>query len=101
MPISSIQVKDYLPAAQNSPPPEVTAQRRELVRATKAINSSGVMGQNQLVFLVDPSTRRPVIRVEDRETHEVVLQLPPEYVLQLAQSLNAGSDHIPQPETDK
>jgi len=40
---------------------------------------------------VDRQTRRPIIRVEDRDTHEVVLQLPPEYVLRLADSLRSKS----------
>jgi len=40
--------------------------------------------------MVDPQTKRPVIRVEDRDTHEVLLQLPPEYVLRLAKDLQAN-----------
>ena len=66
------------------------AQRRELISAAKSINASGLFGQNQLVFMVDPQTKRPVIRVEDRETHEVLMQLPPEYVLRLAKDLRAS-----------
>lgn len=73
---------------QSSPlPPSDAAERRELISATKAVNASGMMDQNQLVFTVDPQTRRPVIQVQDRETHEVVMQLPPDYVLQLAKDL--------------
>ena len=56
-----------------------------------AVNESGVLGQNQLVFLVDRQTHQPIIRVEDRETHEVLLQLPPEYVLRLAEELRNAS----------
>ena len=63
------------------------AQRRQLLQATKAVNESGVLGQNQLVFLLDRQTHRAVIRVEDRTTHQVVTQIPPEYVLRLAQDL--------------
>jgi uncharacterized FlaG/YvyC family protein len=66
-------------------------ERRELIAATKSINASGLLGQNQVVFMVDRQTRRPIIRVEDRDTHEVVLQLPPEYVLRLADSLRSKS----------
>ncbi len=71
--------------------PEQAAERRQLVQATKSVNASGVLGENQLVFSVDRQTHRPVIRVEDRQTHEVVLQLPPQYVLDLAQRLGATS----------
>jgi flagellar protein FlaG len=81
-------------------PPEEAAQRRKLVQAAKSINASGTLGQNQLVFMVDRATHRPIIRVEDRETHEVVLQLPPEYVLRLAQDLDPASGHTTLPLAD-
>ena len=64
------------------------AQRRQLRQAIRSVNQSGRLGQNELVFSIDHETRRPVIRVEDRDTHEVVLQVPPEYVLNLAEHLN-------------
>jgi len=41
---------------------------------------------------VDSQTHRPVIRIEDPDTHEVVLQIPPEYLLRLAQDLGRSSD---------
>jgi uncharacterized FlaG/YvyC family protein len=62
-----------------------------LIQATKTLNDSGLFGKNQIVFAVDSVTHRPVIRIEDRETHEVVQQLPPEYVLELAQGIGIGS----------
>jgi len=70
-----------------------TAQRRQLIQAAKTVNDSGLFGQNQIVFAVDRTTHRPVIRIENRETHEVVQQLPPEYVLELAQGIGSGSAH--------
>ncbi len=70
------------------------AHRRDLIQAARSINDSGLLGRNQLVFLLDRATHRPVIRIEDTETHEVVLQLPPEYVLRLAQDLHSGSVQI-------
>ena len=87
MEISSIQ-PNIAPAPQ-APPVAATeaAQRRELIQATKLVNESGLLGHNQLVFLIDRATHKPVMRVEDPETHEVLLQLPPEYVLRLAQDL--------------
>lgn len=65
--------------------------RRQVVRAAKAINESSILGENQLVFSIDSETRREIIRIENRDTHEVVLQIPPEYVLRLAQQLHRGS----------
>ena len=41
--------------------------------------------------VMDSETRRPIIRVEDRDTHEVVFQIPPEYVLRLAEDLRTSS----------
>jgi flagellar protein FlaG len=93
MDISAIQTDAYsLSQATRSASAEV-AQRRQVIQAARTVNESGVMGQNQLVFLVDRQTHRPIIRVEDRETHEVVMQLPPEYVLRLADELRDGSQN--------
>jgi uncharacterized FlaG/YvyC family protein len=91
MEISSTKPRmDLLPQAAQVPAAEA-AHRRQLMQASRSVNESGLLGQNQLVFLIDRATHRPVIRVEDRDTHEVILQLPPEYVLRLAQDLNSGS----------
>lgn len=71
--------------------PAQAGQRRQLIQAMKSVNESGQLGENQLVFMVDRQTHRPIIRVENRETHEVVLQVPPQYVLNLAQSSGSSS----------
>lgn len=76
------------------------AQRRQLIKATKTVNESGLFGNNQIVFAVDRATHRPVIRIEDRDTHEVIQQLPPEYVLELAQNLGSSSSQIMPPSVD-
>ena len=81
-------------------PPEEAAQRRQLVHAAKSVNASGTLGENQLVFAVDPATHRMIMRVENRDTHEVVLQVPPESVMQMAQDLVLTSAHTMQPEAD-
>ena len=101
MNISSSNPSTYLvaPSAVNVPPEEA-AQRRHLVQAAKSVNVSGMLGQNQLVFSVDPATHRMIMRVENRDTHEVVLQVPPEYVIRLAQDLGSPSAHTLEPEAD-
>jgi flagellar protein FlaG len=91
MDITSLQ-----PAASSlATSPQVTAeeaaQRRQLVQAAQSVNQSGVLGQNQLVFLLDRETHRAVIRVVDRTTQQVISQIPPEYVLQLAQNLGSSA----------
>ena len=91
MEISSIKPSGYAVQQPTSLNPDQAAQRRQLMQAIKSVNDSGLLGNNELVFSVDRQTHRPIIRVEDRETHEIIFQAPPEYVLNLAQGLGAGS----------
>jgi uncharacterized FlaG/YvyC family protein len=81
-------------------PREEAAQRRQLVQAAMSVNASGTLGQNQLVFAVDPTTHHVVMRVENRDTGEVVLQVPPEDVMQMAEDLNLTPAHTMQPDAD-
>src|SRR5260370_1591687 len=68
--------------------PEQLAENRDLVQAVKALNAAASFGDNnELIFLLDRNTRLPVIRIVNRQTNEVVEQIPPEYVLRLAEEL--------------
>ena len=68
------------------------AENREVVQAVKAINAAEMFGSdNELTFLMDRMTQRPVIRLVDRETKDVIRQIPPEYVLRMAQDLGQDS----------
>jgi|SRR5579863_4632248 uncharacterized FlaG/YvyC family protein len=89
---SNPSTSSTLPAAVNVPPEEAV-QRRQLVQAAKSVNASGMLGQNQFVFTLDPTTHRMIMRVENRDTHEVVLQVPPEYVIRLAEDLGSSASH--------
>jgi flagellar protein FlaG len=67
---------------------EQKAEQRDLVRAVKAVNASGLMGSDQeLTFSMDRESRKVVVRLIDKETHEVLLQIPNEQVLRMAQNL--------------
>lgn len=67
---------------------ERAAENRELIQAVKAVNGAELFGSNsELRFAVDRYTQRPVIQLVDRETRDVIRQIPPEYVLSLAQDL--------------
>ena len=66
---------------------ELPAQNREVVKAIKAINASEMLGQDELVFQRDQRSQRMLIQLVDRKTREVVTQVPPEYVLRLAEDL--------------
>jgi uncharacterized FlaG/YvyC family protein len=44
---------------------------------------------NELTFQRDLQTNRMVVRVVNRQTREVVSQVPPEYVLRLAEDMKS------------
>ena len=65
-----------------------TSENRAVVQSVKALNGTGMFEQeNQLLFQKDPQSQRMVVRVVNRMTREVVSQVPPEYVLRLAEYL--------------
>jgi uncharacterized FlaG/YvyC family protein len=71
----------------------VPAQRRleqpEMIQAVAAVNEAGIFGEEyELKFAMDGKSRRPLLRLVDRETQEVVRQIPPEYVLRAARELS-------------
>ena len=83
-----------LTAPVESPLPRQAAEdQRTLIHAVKAVNAAGLLGQdnlgqdNELTFVLDRSTRRAVVRIVNRETREVVDQIPNEYVLRMAEEL--------------
>lgn len=85
------RIAQAAPAAAPPVSSEMAAQGREVVQAVKALNESAMFGQdNQLEFQRDQSSRRMVIRIVNRKTNEVVSQVPPEYVLRLAQDLKSA-----------
>lgn len=64
------------------------AEKREVVQAIKAVNGTEMFGpENELLFQKDLETNRFVVRVINRKTHEVLSQVPEEYVLRLAEDL--------------
>ena len=64
------------------------AQHQELIRAVKEVNASGILGTRQeMTFSVDGETKRVVVRVVDRETSEVLLQIPNQQVLRMSEKL--------------
>ena len=79
-----------LPAPAPAVPVDRAAENREVVQAVKALNGTEMFGHdNELTFQRDLQTRRMVIRVINRQTKEVVSQVPPEYVLRLAEDLKS------------
>ncbi len=78
----------HIHAEQQPLSPRESAERRELVRAVRAINQEQLLGQrNELTYFFDRESRRTLVRIVNRETREVVQQLPTEEVLRLAATL--------------
>jgi uncharacterized FlaG/YvyC family protein len=68
------------------------AENRELIQAVRTVNAADLMGQdNELSFMFDRETQQPILRIVNRKTNEVIRQVPPEYVLQIARELRARS----------
>jgi len=80
------------PLAANAPVQSVEqpAEQRDVIKAVKALNATEMFGQeNELQFQTDRQTRRMVVQVVNRKTKEVLSQVPPEYVLRLAEDLRS------------
>ncbi len=81
------------PAASvsNSVSPAQARERTQLGQAVSAINDSNIFGlDRELTFSVDRVTHQSVIRVVNKETGEMIMQLPPDYVLRMAEALQTG-----------
>jgi flagellar protein FlaG len=77
-------------------PTEKAAENRPIIQAVKALNGTEMFGHdNQLTFQRDPESKRMVVQVINRNTHEVVSQIPPEYVLRLTEDLKPQPDSAP------
>lgn len=74
--------------AEPAAPRALPQDQRNLVQAIKAVNASEMLGQdNELNFVKDPTTKRMIVRIVNRNTGDVVDQIPPQYVLNLAAQL--------------
>ncbi len=72
-------------------PKESVASQRELIKAVKALNGTELFGYNsELTFVFDRETHRALVRVVDKRTREIILQIPDEDVLRMAKEQNLG-----------
>jgi uncharacterized FlaG/YvyC family protein len=81
-------------AAPLSPDTSATGQRsaaQALLQAVKAVNAAQIFGpENEVTFIRDRATNRLVTRVVNRDSHELVLQIPSEQVFRLADETAGG-----------
>ena len=78
--------------SQHAPVPVIpvdrSAQNRKIVRAINALNGTEMFGpEDELRYQQDPETRRLVVKVVNRKTHDVVSQVPTEYILRISEDL--------------
>lgn len=72
--------------------PKWLAENQELIRSVKSINASELFGDNtELTFALDRQTQKPVVRVVNSQTQEILWQEPPEYLLRLAQAFGQNT----------
>jgi uncharacterized FlaG/YvyC family protein len=72
---------------------EKAAENRSIVKAVTALNAAEMFGQdNLLTYHRDPESKRMVIQIVNQSTHEVVSQIPPEYLLRLAEDMKTSTD---------
>ena len=65
--------------------PQQRAERVALVQAVRVVNAAQSFGPtSEVTFSLDRTTNKPIMRIVDRETKEVIAQLPPEYLLRMA-----------------
>jgi uncharacterized FlaG/YvyC family protein len=67
------------------------AETREIVTAIKSINATELSGSNsELTFVFDRFSKRPIVRLVDKTTRNVIQQIPPEYMLRWAEEIAAS-----------
>ena len=72
---------NYQPGSKEPP-----AAQRQLIQAVKALNGTELFGHDsELTFVFDRETHKALVRVVNKNTREVLLQIPPESVLRMAE----------------
>ena len=92
MDITGVNALGQIPATTPAPAaPGHAVANRDIIQAVKALNAASSFGDNnELTFMLDRNSRLAIIRIVDRKTKEVVNQIPPEYVLRMAEELRKG-----------
>lgn len=82
-------VGQVTPTADIQLNPKERGERSALVQAVQTLNQAQSFGPNsEVTFSLDRTTHKPVLQIVDRQTNEVISQLPPEHVLRMALKLS-------------
>lgn len=85
---STIAESTSKPAAATQPS-EVKVTPPELDQAVKAVNEFVKIANSSLEFSVDEETGIELVKVIDKETEEVIRQIPSEEIVAIAKALNS------------
>jgi flagellar protein FlaG len=66
---------------------DTEGDQKRLQQAVERMNAKMVDGGRGLAFRVDPDLGRPVVTVTNKETGEIIRQIPNEVVIRLARSI--------------
>jgi flagellar protein FlaG len=66
---------------------DTEGDQKRLQQAVERMNAKMVDGGRGLAFRVDPDIGRPVVTVTNKETGEVIRQIPNEVVIRMARSI--------------
>lgn len=73
------------PVSASPVPVERLPEQRNLIQAVKALNMVEYFGKDhELSMVLDPGTRGPIVRIVDKNSGQVLRQVPPDYVLNAA-----------------
>lgn len=65
-------------------------EKKEIIEAVKAVNKAELFGQeNEVTFVLDRRSQKMLVRIVNKETHELVRQIPDEYLKHVASELGA------------
>ncbi len=89
---STVDSQDLLEESQSLTTPKlgeyVGAEKRDIDQAVAKVNTLFQAEQRKLSFSVNETTKDLVIEVRDAETDEVIRQIPPEFVVKLAERMH-------------
>ena len=73
-------------------PPDVDT----IVRAVEQVNESEFLGpRDEITITFEADSKKPILRLVDRETNEVIRQVPAEYLLRLARNFARQKSKTP------
>jgi flagellar protein FlaG len=74
--------------AKSKAAPMASATAAELAKAVEAVNKSLDSRNQAIEFSIDDTDKRPIIKVVDQQTKEVIRQIPSEEMLEIARALD-------------